>query len=208
MEQCFNHYWRPPNQNNLTAVPVDESQLCQIIEKKLRWATLGYHHNWDSKEYSEDFKGTVPTDLLKLSNHVANCLGFPGFKAEAAIVNYYALDSTLGGHTDHSERNYSAPLLSFSFGQSAIFLLGGKDKTVKPSAIRIRNGDVLVMSGPSRLCYHAIPKILQDSHWSDFENGDACREGISFFSFHFPLLIGLLKTYCFCSQEPRVGGGP
>ena len=34
------------------------------------------------------------------------------FSAEAAIVNFYHLDSTLSGHTDHSERDLSLPLLS------------------------------------------------------------------------------------------------
>ncbi len=37
------------------------------------------------------------------------------FKAEAAIVNYYHLDSTLSGHTDHSERDRNKPLLSIRY---------------------------------------------------------------------------------------------
>ena len=38
------------------------------------------------------------------------------FRAEAAIVNYYPMDATLSGHTDHSEHNLDAPLLSISLG--------------------------------------------------------------------------------------------
>ena len=34
------------------------------------------------------------------------------FIAEAAIVNYYHLDSTLSGHRDQSEMDLSIPLLS------------------------------------------------------------------------------------------------
>jgi len=39
----------------------------------------------------------------------------PGFKdveyhPEAAIVNFYTMDSSIGGHTDHSEPNKTAPL--------------------------------------------------------------------------------------------------
>jgi alkylated DNA repair dioxygenase AlkB len=39
----------------------------------------------------------------------------PGFEAvdyrpEAAIVNFYTMDATIGGHTDHSEPNKTAPL--------------------------------------------------------------------------------------------------
>lgn len=51
----------------------------------------------------------------------------------------------------------------FSFGQEAIFLLGGETLDVRPVAIRVRSGDVMVMSGPSRLSYHAVPRILRDS---------------------------------------------
>lgn len=42
----------------------------------------------------------------------ANVLGFTQFTSEAAIVNYYHMDSTLSGHTDHSEPNLNAPLFS------------------------------------------------------------------------------------------------
>lgn len=56
-----------------------------------------------------------PGDLSKLSKLIAAVIGYQNFEAEAAIVNYYALDSSIGGHTDHSERNHKAPLLSIRF---------------------------------------------------------------------------------------------
>lgn len=60
----------------------------------------------------------------------------------------------------------------FSFGQSAIFLLGGKDKAIEPSAILINSGDIVVMSKEARLCYHAVPKILPApvSPWDEEDN--------------------------------------
>ena len=42
-------------------------------------------------------------------------MGYTNFKAEAAIVNYYHMGSTLSAHTDHSEVNLEAPLYSFRF---------------------------------------------------------------------------------------------
>ena len=50
---------------------------------------------------------------------MAAAAGFGGgFRsAEAAIVNFYPMDATLGGHTDHSEPNLEAPLLSISLGE-------------------------------------------------------------------------------------------
>ena len=70
------------------------------------------------------------------------------------------MDSTLSGHTDHSEKDLSRPLLSLSFGQSAIFLIGGPTKQVRPKALLLNSGDVVVMAGQSRLAYHGVPKIL------------------------------------------------
>lgn len=83
-------------------------------------------------------------------------------------MNYYHMDSTLSGHTDHSEKDLAQPLLSLSFGQSAIFLIGGTTKQTRPKALLLNSGDIVIMSGDSRLAYHGVPKILP-----------YCREGIS-----------------------------
>ena len=136
------------------------------LVNKLRWSTLGYHHDWDTKEYSLDSTSVFPEDLALLSETILACTGLfnhqkPTYKAEAAIVNFYNMDSTLGGHIDFSEPNTESPLLSVSFGQSAIFLIGGPAKSEKPKAILIRNGDVVIMSESARQSYHAVPKILK-----------------------------------------------
>ena len=47
-----------------------------------------------------------------------------------------------------------------SFGQTAIFLLGGQTKETSPTAMFLHSGDIIIMGGPSRLAYHAVPKIL------------------------------------------------
>ena len=64
------------------------------------------------------------------------------------------------GHTDHSEENLSAPLLSISLGQPAIFLIGDSSLATVPTALLLRSGDVLMMERESRLAYHAVPRIL------------------------------------------------
>ena len=64
--------------------------------------------------------GRLPKVTIYMHLHVttlnyvvllAECFFF-SFEPEAAIVNYYHLDSTLSGHTDHSEKDLSVPLLS------------------------------------------------------------------------------------------------
>ncbi|KAL7743016.1 hypothetical protein ACLKA6_011375 [Drosophila palustris] len=109
--------------------------LAQRIKAAMRWTTLGYHHNWDTKVYNEAMHSVFPSDLSR---------------------------TTLSGHTDRSELNLGAPLFSFSFGQAAIFLIGGKSLEEQPTALYLRSGDVLIMSMESRLCYHAVPRVIKE----------------------------------------------
>ncbi|NWS93017.1 ALKB1 dioxygenase, partial [Toxostoma redivivum] len=128
--------------------------------EKLRWVTLGYHYNWETKKYSANHHAPFPSDLAFLSEQVAAACGFRGFQAQAGILNYYHFDSSLGIHVDESELDHSRPLLSFSFGQSSIFLLGGLKREEAPTAMFMHSGDIMVMSGFSRLLYHAVPRVL------------------------------------------------
>ena len=41
--------------------------------------------------------------------------------------------------------------------------LGDVDKDKKPLALKLDSGDLLVMSGYSRKCYHGVPRILEGS---------------------------------------------
>ncbi|CAH0559955.1 unnamed protein product [Brassicogethes aeneus] len=188
--KCLQEYTKKPNKSNLdplNLVPDNQEwwDICQnnndfTLLEKLRWITLGYHHNWDTKIYTEENKNDFPKDLGDLTVFFANTLGYSNFNAEAAIVNYYHLDSTLSGHTDHSEMNLEAPLFSFSLGQTAIFLLGGISKDTKPSAMFLRSGDVVIMSKESRLCYHGVPKIVKSNTKSwDITNCDVNSNEIS-----------------------------
>jgi alkylated DNA repair protein alkB family protein 1 len=47
-----------------------------------------------------------------------------------------------------------------SLGANAIFLIGGPTRDVDPTPIILRSGDILVMSGASRLAYHGVPRIF------------------------------------------------
>ncbi|XP_011862428.1 PREDICTED: alkylated DNA repair protein alkB homolog 1 isoform X2 [Vollenhovia emeryi] len=177
--KCLKDYSKEPYKLNINAHNVLDNEtwwdICFQTERaknllpKLRWATLGYHHNWDTKLYSENSKSDMPAELSGLTSVLAQSLGFSGFRAEAAIVNYYRMNSTLAGHTDHSETNVTAPLFSISFGQTAVFLIGGPRQEDPASAVFLRSGDVVIMSGSSRLRYHGVPRILPafKAPWDD-----------------------------------------
>ncbi|KAK0163391.1 hypothetical protein PV327_007076 [Microctonus hyperodae] len=170
--KCLKDYSKKPNKLNIDVHNILQSKetwwdICTTNKQrgtdlipKLRWATLGYHHNWDTKHYSEDSKTEIPEELSKMTKIIAQSVGFHDFIAEAAIINYYRMNSTLAGHVDHSEVNIEAPLISISFGQTAIFLIGGLSQNNPANAIFLRSGDVVIMSGKSRMCYHGVPRIL------------------------------------------------
>ncbi|KAI1895322.1 hypothetical protein AGOR_G00105110 [Albula goreensis] len=179
VRQCLKVYPQKPNVCNMD-MHMSETETEHLWEKsadlmrtksfgkrepktlleKLRWVTLGYHYNWDTKTYSAEHHTPFPADLHTLSRHVAAACGFPAFTAEAGILNYYHSDSSLGIHVDESELDHTRPLLSFSFGQSAVFLLGGTRREDPGTAMFMHSGDIMVMSGPSRLLYHAVPRIV------------------------------------------------
>eukprot|EP01135_Chromosphaera_perkinsii_P002455 Nk52_evm61s223 gene=Nk52_evmTU61s223 len=46
----------------------------KLLEKNLRWVTLGYHYDWDLKKYYAHMKGEFPQDLLELSACVVNVI--------------------------------------------------------------------------------------------------------------------------------------
>lgn len=172
--RCLRDFPFAPNRTNLKEN--FDLKHYQQMENQLRWTTLGYHHNWDTKKYSEDEKNDFPKDLAELSKLISEILGFNNFKAEAAIVNYYYFNSTLSGHTDHSEQNLEAPLFSFSLGQSAIFLIGTDSLEDKPTPIMLRSGDIVVMTKKSRLCYHGVPKILEEKRTPKWNGADTLED--------------------------------
>lgn len=167
---CLEEYPQPPNLTNLGSVEnIWQNSLLNNNRQleQLRWVTLGYHHNWDTKVYNLDTPTPFPSDLSKMCKFIAAAAGFGEYHPEAAIVNFYNCKSTLAGHTDHSELDHNAPLVSISFGQTAVFLIGGREKYVRPTAVFVRSGDVMLMTGPSRLYYHGVPRIVmcKDAPW-------------------------------------------
>lgn len=128
---------------------------------KLRWVHLGYHFDYNVVNYKPERYYNFPSDLTGLTQCIASAIGYPDYYPEAGIVNYYPLGGSMGGHTDHYESDLSWPLISMSFGQTAIFLIGGATRDVRPVALHVRSGDIIIMSGKSRTAFHAVPRIIK-----------------------------------------------
>ncbi|KXN69550.1 hypothetical protein CONCODRAFT_7959 [Conidiobolus coronatus NRRL 28638] len=158
--------------SNLKLLPPD-----QII-RRLRWITFGYQYHWPSKEYICDENHKVPVEFSNLCDAVVKsvyqvCNPISGeyisnynpcdFKSEGGVINYYQLKDSLMGHVDKSEPNTTAPLISFSLGQSAVFLIGGPTKDTEPIPLILRSGDILIMGEQCRRNYHGVPRIIENT---------------------------------------------
>ena len=79
---------------------------------------------------------------------------------EACLVNWYAEGTKMGLHQDKDEQDFSAPVLSISLGDEAVFVVGGTERTGKKERIRLKSGDVVVLGGEARLAFHGIDKTF------------------------------------------------
>ncbi len=78
---------------------------------------------------------------------------------EACLVNFYQGGAKMGLHQDKDEEDFSAPVVSISLGDTAVFRFGGTERGGKTSTLKLSSGDVLVMAGQSRLCFHGIDRM-------------------------------------------------
>ncbi|RHZ77078.1 hypothetical protein Glove_186g49 [Diversispora epigaea] len=196
--QCNN------NNNNLEKSEPSPSPTVPILSpselmRKLRWITLGYQYHWPTKTYHLDRQLKFPQDIDNLTTAVVKVIDgiklpdddnfihkyeVSKWKPEAGVINYYQLKDNLMAHVDKSEINMDSPLISFSFGHTCIFLIGGLTREVAPIAIYLRSGDISIMCGIRRACFHGVPRILEgtlpeylksnnlkeDSEWDIYAN--------------------------------------
>jgi DNA oxidative demethylase len=97
----------------------------------------------------------IPEVLLKLWAEVADYAGKP----EACLVNFYNPDAKMGLHQDRDEKDFTAPVVSISLGDTALFRWGGTTRGGKTQSVKLESGDVLVMGGESRLCFHGVDRV-------------------------------------------------
>jgi alkylated DNA repair protein (DNA oxidative demethylase) len=102
---------------------------------------------------------SMPPLLLSLWSGVT---GYPA-PPEACLVNYYAGAAKMGLHQDKDENDFSAPVLSVSLGDAAIFRVGGRARKDPTRKFELRSGDVVVLDGEDRLAFHGIDRILPGS---------------------------------------------
>lgn len=98
----------------------------------------------------------IPQTLLDLWSEATGYDAPP----ECCLVNLYRGPAKMGLHQDRDEAALSAPVLSVSLGDDAVFRIGGTSRRGTTRSVKLTSGDVLTLGGPARLAYHGIDRVL------------------------------------------------
>ncbi len=79
---------------------------------------------------------------------------------EACLVNVYDAKARMGLHQDRDEGELSAPIVSLSLGDPALFRIGGLTRDAPTRSFRLESGDAVTFGGPARLVFHGVDRII------------------------------------------------
>ena len=79
---------------------------------------------------------------------------------EACLINVYASTARMGLHQDRDEKDFSAPVLSLSLGDTCLFRVGGTRRSDPTRSFRLASGDAVVLGGEARLAFHGVDRIM------------------------------------------------
>lgn len=97
----------------------------------------------------------IPDRLLAIWNAVSGT----DVQPEACLVNFYADTAKMGLHQDRDEEDLSAPVVSVSLGDSCLFRIGQTTRSGMTQSIKLLSGDIVVLGGEGRLCFHGVDRI-------------------------------------------------
>lgn len=97
----------------------------------------------------------IPALLLDIWDRVSGSEKPP----EACLVNFYDDDARMGLHQDRDEKDLEAPVVSVSLGNACLFRIGGTSRKDPTMSMKLTSGDVFVIGGAGRLCFHGVDRI-------------------------------------------------
>ncbi len=101
----------------------------------------------------------IPDEVLDVWRAVSGYGALP----EACLINHYRAGARMGLHRDADEEDFSAPVVSISLGDFALFRIGGAERKGPTRSLRLASGDVVVLGGAARLAYHGIDRVIAGS---------------------------------------------
>ncbi len=97
----------------------------------------------------------MPAQLLEIWRDVSGSSKLP----EACLVNFYDDDARMGMHQDRDEQDLETAVVSISLGNACLFRVGGTTRKDPTQSFRLSSGDVVVLGGKARLCFHGVDRI-------------------------------------------------
>ena len=97
----------------------------------------------------------IPDSVLAIWRAVAPDARRP----DCCMINWYGPDARMGLHQDRDETDMTQPVVSVSLGDDGLFRIGGAERGGPTQSLWLKSGDVLALSGPSRLAFHGIDRI-------------------------------------------------
>jgi alkylated DNA repair protein (DNA oxidative demethylase) len=146
--------YRPVMPGSGNPFSVEESNL----------GTLGWVSNQSGYRYQATHPVTgapwpaIPDALTALWRQIAAAPD-----PECCLVNLYRGPARMGLHQDKDEQALSAPVVSVSLGDDALFRIGGTTRKEPTRSVKLSSGDVVMFGGPARLAYHGIDRIYPGS---------------------------------------------
>ncbi len=106
----------------------------------------------------------LPPSLFEISRRAAAAAGFDAFVPDSCLINCYEPGARMSLHQDKNEKDFAAPIVSFSLGLPATFLFGGTQRSERPQRHLLLHGDTVVWGGAARLRFHGIMPLADGYH--------------------------------------------
>lgn len=123
----------------------------------LGWVTTkeeGYRYQAMHPETGELWPD-IPQRLMTLWENFSDYSKPP----QACLVNFYEASAKMGLHQDRDEEDFDAPVLSISLGDTCLFRIGGENRKDPTKSFKLQSGDVMLLTGKSRMAFHGVDRI-------------------------------------------------
>jgi alkylated DNA repair protein (DNA oxidative demethylase) len=152
-------FYRPVMPGSGKAFSVEETNL-----GPLGWISdkTGYCYQ-DSHPVTGEPWPPIPETLLALWEETTRGHYPDSGPPQCCLVNLYRESARMGLHQDRDEAALTAPVVSVSLGDDALFRIGGMRRKGATRSLRLQSGDVVMFGGPARLAFHGIDRIYPGS---------------------------------------------
>ncbi|ATC26655.1 alpha-ketoglutarate-dependent dioxygenase AlkB [Caulobacter vibrioides] len=126
---------------------------------------LGWTSDAAGYRYADRHPGTdrpwppMPASLMDLWRRLGDADTAP----DSCLVNLYCGAARMGLHQDRDEADPRFPVLSVSLGDTAVFRIGGVNRKDPTRSLKLTSGDVLRLSGPARMAFHGVDRVIAGS---------------------------------------------